>query len=244
LVENFLEEFLGAFAAQEVFLVRGFLVAVAGGEHHALDFQFHHFVKKFADAGGVCSFKEGGVGRDTESASDGFFNAFECGFVCAIATDGSVVFGLESVHMDAEGEIFGGFKEIDFAFEEEGVGAEVDVFFAGDEAFDDFIDLGMDEWFTSRDGDHGGPALIRCVPALLGGESFIKNVIRILNLTASCAGKVATEEGLEHEDKGIAFVAPEFLSENIRGNRPSLANRNWHRGSSEATNTIAYVNGT
>ena len=154
------------------------------------------------------------------------------------------MFGLESIHVDAEGEIFSGFKEIDFTFEEEGVGAEVYVFFAGDEAFDDFIDLGMDEGFTARDGDHGGPALIRRVPALLGCESFIENVIGILDFTATCAGKVATEQRLEHEDEGIAFVATEFLSENIGGNGPSLANRNWHRGSSEATNTIVYVNGT
>jgi len=154
------------------------------------------------------------------------------------------VFGLESVHVDAEGEIFGGFKKVDFAFEEQCVGTEVDVFFAGDETLDDFIDLGMDEGFTSRDGDHGSPALIRRVPALLGCESFIENVIGILDFAATCAGKVTTEEGLEHEDKGIAFVATDFLSENIGGNCPSLANRNWHRRSSEATNTIAYVNGT
>jgi hypothetical protein len=78
----------------------------------------------------------------------------------------------------------------------------------------------------------------------LGCESFIENVIGILDFAATCAGKVTTEEGLEHEDKGIAFVATDFLSENIGGNCPSLANRNWHRRSSEATNTIAYVNGT
>lgn len=227
-----------------MFLVGSFLVAVAWGEHHTLDLQFHHFIKKFADAGGVGSFKEGGVGGNTESTSDGFFNAFECGFVGSIATDGGVVFGFESVHVDAEGEIFGGFKEIDFAFEEEGVGAEVYVFFTGDEAFDDFIDLGMDQGFTAGDGDHRGPALIRRVPALLGCESFIENVIGILDFAATCAGKVTTEEGFEHEDKGIAFVATDFLSENIGGNCPSLANRNWHRRSSEATNTIAYVNGT
>ena len=102
----------------------------------------------------------------------------------------------------------------------------------------------MDQGFTAGDGDHRGPALIRRVPALLGCESFIENVIGILDFAATCAGKVTTEEGLEHEDKGIAFVATDFLSENIGGNCPSLANRNWHRRSSEATNTIAYVNGT
>jgi hypothetical protein len=59
--------------------------------------------------------------------------------------------------VDAEGKIFGRFKEIDFAFEEEGVGAEVYVFFTGDEAFDDFIDLGMDQGFTAGMETIGAP---------------------------------------------------------------------------------------
>ena len=146
--------------------------------------------------------------------------------------------------MYAEGEVFCRLKEIDFPLEKEGIRAEVDILFASHQAFDDFIDLGMDQGFTAGDGDQRGPALIRRVPALLGCESFIENVIGILDFAATCAGKVTTEEGLEHEDKGIAFVATDFLSENIGGNCPSLANRNWHRRSSEATNTIAYVNGT
>ena len=37
LVKNFLEEFLGALTAQEVFLVGSLLIAVAGGKHHALN---------------------------------------------------------------------------------------------------------------------------------------------------------------------------------------------------------------
>jgi len=69
-------------------------------------------------------------------------------------------------------------------------------------------------------------------------------VIGILDFSTTRAGKVAAEEGLEHEDEGIAFVATDFLSQNIGGNCPSLANRYWHRRSSEATNTIAYVNGS
>ena len=227
-----------------MFLVGGFLVAVAWGKHHALDVQYHHGIKTFADASGIGAFEQGGIGGDAESAGDGFFDGFEGDLVGAIATDGGIVFGFETIHVDAEGEVFCGFKEIELPLEEEGVGAEVYVFFAGDEAFDDFIDLGMDQGFTAGDGDHRGPALIRRVPALLGCESFIENVIGILDFTATCAGKVTTEEGFEHEDKGIAFVATDFLSENIGGNCPSLANRNWHRRSSEATNTIAYVNGT
>jgi len=42
------------------------------------------------------------------------------------------VFGFETIHVDAEGEVFCGFKEIELPLEEEGVGAKVDVLFAGD----------------------------------------------------------------------------------------------------------------
>ena len=244
LVKDFLEKFFGAFPAKEMFLIGRFLVAVTRGEHHALNLELHHLIKKFANAGGIGAFKEGGVGGDAEAAGDGLLNAFEGGFVGAIAADGGVVFGFEPVHVHAEGEIFSWLKEIDLTFEEEGVGAEVNVFLAGDEAFDNFIDLGMDEGFAAGNGDHGGPALVRRGPALFGGKAFVEDVVGVLDLAATRAGEVTTEEGFEHEDEGVASVASELLTENIGGNRPSLANRNWHKRSSEATNTIAYVNGT
>ena len=226
-----------------MFLIGCFLVAVTWGEHHALDVQFHHGIKKFADASGIGAFEQGGIGGDAESAGDGFFDGFEGDLVGAIATDGGIVFGFETIHVDAEGEVFCGFKEIELPLEEEGVGAKVDVFFAGDEAFDDRIDLGMDQRFAARDGDHRGAALVGGVPALLGGKAFIKDVIGILDFTATCAGKVAAEEGLEHKDKRIPFDPTQLLPEYVGGNCPSLANRNWHKRRDEATNLQSFVNG-
>jgi len=52
--------------------------------------------------------------------------------------------------MYAEGEVFRRLKKIDFPLEKEGIRAEVDILFASHETFDDFIDLGMDEGFASR----------------------------------------------------------------------------------------------
>ena len=226
-----------------MFLIGCFLVAVAWREHHALDVQFHHGIKKFADASGIGAFEQGGIGGDAESAGDGFFDGFEGDLVGAITTDGGIVFGFETIHVDAEGEVFCGFKEIELPLEEEGVGAKVDVFFAGDEAFDDRINLWMDQRFTARDGDHRGAALVGGVPALLGGEAFIKDVIGVLDFTATCAGKVAAEEGLEHKDKRIPFDPTQLLPEYVGGNCPSLANRNWHKRRDEATNLQSFVNG-
>jgi hypothetical protein len=146
--------------------------------------------------------------------------------------------------VDAEGEEFGGLKEVELAFEEEGVGAEVDIFFAGDEAFDDLVDLRVDQGFATGNGDHGGATLIGGGPALFRGEALAENVVGILDFAATGAGKVATEERLEHEDERIVFVPTEFLSENVGGNGPCLADGNWHKRNEKATNPYRYVNGS
>jgi len=102
----------------------------------------------------------------------------------------------------------------------------------------------MDERFAAGDGNHRGAALVSGGPALLRSEALAENVVGILDFAASGAGEVAAKEGLEHKDEGIAFVPAELLPENIRGDRPSLADGNWHMGSGKATNPDQYVNGT
>lgn len=102
----------------------------------------------------------------------------------------------------------------------------------------------MDERFAARDRNHRGAALVGGVPALLGGEAFIENMIGVLNFATTRARKIAAEEGLEHKDERIPFDPAQFLPENIGGDGPSLANRNWHRRSEEATNLQAIVNGS
>ena len=57
----------GAGAAEEVFLVGGFVVGVAGGKHHALDAEVHHLVEERPDAFGIGAIEEGGVGGDAEA---------------------------------------------------------------------------------------------------------------------------------------------------------------------------------
>jgi len=140
--------------------------------------------------------------------------------------------------VNAEGEVFGRFEEIDFPLEEKGVRAEVNVFFACDKALDDLVDFRMDQWFATGDRDHGGSAFVGGGPALLGGQPFIQNVIRVLDLAATRTSEIATEEGLEHEDERVSLVAAQFLPDNIRGDCPSLADWDWHRRKSEATNTF------
>ena len=75
--------------------------------------------------------------------------------------------------MNAEGQVFCRLKEIDLSLQKEGVRAEIDILFSRHQTFNDFIDLGMDEGFTTRNRDHRSTALIRSGPALLRGQTFI-----------------------------------------------------------------------
>ena len=51
-----------------------------------------------------------------------------------------MVFALP-VYVHGESQIFAGLEEVEFFFQQQCVGAEIDVFFPRDEAFDDFVDL-------------------------------------------------------------------------------------------------------
>jgi hypothetical protein len=51
---------------------------------------------------------------------------------------------------------------------------------------------------------------------------------RILDLPATRASQIAPEKGLQHQDKGIALTALEFLFQDVRGYRPHLGNWYWH----------------
>jgi len=102
----------------------------------------------------------------------------------------------------------------------------------------------MDEGFAARNGDHRGSTFVGCRPTLLGRQAFVEDVIGVLDLTATSASEVAAEERFKHEDKRVPFVAAQFLPENIRSDRPSLTNWNWHKGRTKATNPTEDVNGT
>jgi hypothetical protein len=131
--------------------------------------------------------------------------------------------------VDAEGEIFARLEEIEFPFEEKGVGAEVDITLLGDEAFNDAVDFRVDEGLPARDRDHGGSTFLGGGPALFRREPFVENVVGILDFAATGAGEVATEKGFEHEDQRIVAVAFQLLTDDITRNGPRLGNRDGHK---------------
>ena len=142
--------------------------------------------------------------------------------VGAFAADGEIVMLVLAVHVDGEGEVLAGLEQVDLFLQQQGVGAEVDVFLARDQAFDDFLDLRMHERLAAGDADHRSAAFFDGLEALLGREVLLEDVRGVLDLAAAGAGQVAAEERLEHEHQRIALTSLQLLLQDVSSDRPHL----------------------
>ena len=90
---------------------------------------------------GIGAVEQRGVGGDAEAAAQRFFDRIDRDVVSAFAADGEVVLFALAVEVNAEGQILAGLEEMNLLFQQQGVGAEIDIFLARDQAFDDLADL-------------------------------------------------------------------------------------------------------
>ena len=154
----------------------------------------HHLVEKRADALGVDAVEEGGVGGDAEAALHRFPDASTRDLVAAFLADREIVMLLLAIHVDGEGEVLAGREEVQLFFQQQRVGAEVDVLLARHQAFDDLVDLRVHQRLAAGDGDHGCAAFFDGVEALFGRQFILEDVGRVLDLAAAGAGQIAAEQ--------------------------------------------------
>jgi hypothetical protein len=208
--------------AEEVLLVGGFFVTVAGRDGHAFDAEAHEVVEEGADAGWVRAFEERGVRGDAEAELFSGFDGLHGDLKGPFAADGAVVLFAGAIEMYGEGEIFRGAKAGERFFKLEGVGAEVDEAFAFHQAGDDFIDFRMQERLAAGNGNDGSAAFIGGGPALLGSELLAEDVSGELDFATAGTGEVAAEEWLEHEDQRISLNSAQPLAEDVGGDGVGL----------------------
>ena len=222
------EQAAGAGASHEMFLVGRFVVGVSGRDHHALDADFHHLVEEVADAVGIGAIEESGVGGHAETGCDGGADSVESDVVSTFAADGKIVVLFLSVHVNGEAQILAGLEQVQLFFQQQRIGAEIDIFLARHKAFDNFVDLGMHQRFAAGDGDHGRSAFVDGFEAGFRREIGFQDVGWVLDLAASGAGQVAAEQRLEHEHERIALASGQFLAQNVGGHCPHLGYGNCH----------------
>ena len=73
-----------------------------------------------------------------------------------------------SIQCHHEPSALAGLEQVELFFQQERVGAQVDVLLARDQSLDDLVDLGMHQRLAAGDGDHWRAALVDCAEALLG----------------------------------------------------------------------------
>jgi hypothetical protein len=186
-----------------VLLVGSLFVRVRGRNHHSFNPKVHHRIEELTNVRRLGAGKKRGIGGHAEAPPDRFLDRFNGNVERALAADGRVVMLPESIQMNGKAEEFGRFEKVELALQEQRVGAEVNVFLARDKARDNFVYLGVDEWFASGNGDHGGAAFFRRPPALLRGEAAVQNVVRVLDFAAPGASEIAAKKRLEHEHERV-----------------------------------------
>src|SRR5690349_160341 len=130
--------------------------------------------------------------------------------------------------MDREEQIGRGLEEVQLLFQQQSVGAERDELLARDDAFDDLADVLVDQRLAARNGNHRRAALVDRVEAFLHGQTPVEDRVRIVDLAATGAGEIATEQRLKHENERIALAPHYFLLEQIAADSNLLEKWNGH----------------
>src|SRR5580704_2830929 len=107
-------------------------------------------------------------------------------------------------------------------FQEKGIRAEINIFLACDQAFDDSANLGMHQRLAAGDGNHGGSAFVDGAETLFRSQVFLEDVGGVLDLATSGASEITAEQGLEHEHERVLLASGELLAQDVGGYSPHL----------------------
>src|SRR5579884_3128445 len=133
-----------------------------------------------------------------------------------------------SVEVDGERQVLARLEQINLLFQQQRIGAEVDVLLALHETGDNLVNLRMQQWLATRNRHRRCAALFESLEALLGRELHFQHVPGILDLSAASTRQIATEQRLQHQDERILLAPLQLLFEDVSCHRPGLRNRYGH----------------
>ncbi len=133
------------------------------------------------------------------------------------------------VNVNGKCQVFAGLEEVQLFFQQQGVGAKINIFLAGHQTFHDLFNLGVHQRFAAGDGHHRRAAFVHCIEAFFRRELLLQHVSRILNFSAARASQVALVEWLQHQNERILLPSLNLLFEDVTRYRPRLGN--WYRHS-------------
>ena len=153
-------------------LVGRFVIRISRRNHHALDPNFHHLVEERAHAIRVGAIEKRRIRSNAEARVNGRPNTIEGELVSAFAAYRKIVMLFLSIHVNRKTQVLARLEQVQLFFQQQRVGAEVNIFLARDQAFDNLVDLRMHEWLAARYRNHRRSALIDSFEAVFGREIF------------------------------------------------------------------------
>ena len=185
-------------------------------------------IHELGDPFGLGIVEDGGIYIDPETGcldpADGGNRAGKC----TVQIDRLVVLGFKPVEVNREGQEFGRFEKIEFLFEQQRIGAQIYVFFAFDEFLDDLAHFLVQQWFATGNRDHRRAAFLDRLDTFGDRHAAVQNFVGIIDLAAAGAGEVAAEQGLQHQDQGIAVLSFQTLLEYVAADGNRLTYWNTH----------------
>ncbi len=221
--EHRAEQLLRRRAVEEMLLVRGALIGVAGRNGDPVHAEFRDRIEEGGDALRVRVIEEGAVDGDAEAFRLGGLERLDRAVVDAGLADGPVVHLLVAVEVDRPGEVGAWAVLIDLLLEQQRVGADDREFLARNDALDDLCQISVQERLAARHDDHRRAAFIDRGQRVLNRDTLVENGVGIVDLAAAGASEVAAEQRLEHQHERIALAAGQVLPDDIGADSCNLS---------------------
>src|SRR5271166_2785431 len=210
-------------------LVRCPLIGVSWRHGDPVDADLRDLVEEASDALRLGCVEQGRIDVDTKATGLRQLDRGDSAIVNAFLAHRVIVLFAVAVEMDRPGEISAGFEQLDFLLQQQSVGAEVNEFLLRRNALDNLVDLPMQQRFAPCYHHHRCTAFVDGPEAFIDAEALIEDRVRIVDLSATSAGEVATEERLEHQDERISPDTPQMPPDNVGSYSDRLVQRNRHR---------------
>src|SRR6266516_7002943 len=139
-----------------------------------------------------------------------------------------VVVVFQTVQMHREKQIWRRFEQMEFLFQQQGVGADRHEFLACHQTTDDLANFLVDQRLAARNRHHRRATFVGGIPAFLRRHAAIEDRVGIVDLAAADACEVAAKQRLEHQHQRIALSAKQFLLDHIPADAQFLEERYCH----------------
>src|ERR1700730_13150435 len=206
-------------------LIRRALIGLARRHGDALDAQRRHAIEKRGDPGRVGIIEQRAIDGNAKSALLGELQGLESSVVDTGLTDRMVVHSGVAIEVNRPIEVTVWRVTVEVFRKQKRVGADGHEFVPRDRALHNLRKFLVQQGLAPGDHDDRRAAFVDRREAIGERQALVENLVRIINLAAARAGKIAAEQRFEHQDERKALASRQALAHDIDADLRHLQNR-------------------